>query len=413
MPKGFVFCVATGLSLLIIAGEGVAANSDFTIETLNASIESQKGEKLRVAFATDGQPALLFRPDRGAWEWSGTSKLFIPVENPGDEPLTLLLRIESAPRGSLSGKVAMAPRSVSDLAIRLDAPAPRAMGMIAAPLFEAAGLEPHTLPVTATEGSIDTSRVTSVYLGISRPPTLQRLTVGPLRAEPPGDAERTAYDGIVDAFGQFRSGTWPEKVSSAEMLRARGAEEAKELDQWRADAPKRDRFGGLLGSSGFRATGFFHTEQLAGRWWLVTPAGNPFFSIGIDAVAASGATYVDGRELMFRDLPARDGELAAHWSERDDRCGLGAQRGRSYDHGNAFDFHTANLERKFGSDWRPLARRDIGAARSLELQHDRQLERPRSMGDAATALHGAAVARGGVCQSQLRGRLVGTDAGPL
>jgi hypothetical protein len=268
MPKGFVFCVATGL-LLFFAGEGVAANSDFTIETLNASIESQEGEKLRVAFATEGQPALLFRPDRGAWEWSGTSKLFIPVENPGDEPLTLLLRIESAPRGSLSGKVAMAPRSVSDLVIRLDAPAPRAMGMIAGPLFEAAGLEPHTLPVTATEGSIDTSRVTSVYLGISRPPTLQRLTVGPLRAEPPGDAERTAYDGIVDAFGQFRPGTWPEKVSSAEMLRARGAEEAKELDQWRADAPNRHRFGGLLGTVALvQPASFTQSSAPADGGWL-------------------------------------------------------------------------------------------------------------------------------------------------
>ena len=68
MPKGFVFCVATGL-LLFFAGACVAGNNDFTIETLNASIESQEGEKLRVAFATEGQPALLFRPDQGAWEW--------------------------------------------------------------------------------------------------------------------------------------------------------------------------------------------------------------------------------------------------------------------------------------------------------------------------------------------------------
>src|SRR5229473_2748600 len=145
MAQGFVFCVAIGLSLPIFAGEGVTANSDFTIETLNATIESREGEKLRVAFATEGQPALLFRPDRGGWEWSGTSKLFIPLENPGDEPLTLLLRIESAPRGSLSGKVTMAPRSASDLAIRLDAPAPRAMGMIARPSLQAVGLDPHTL----------------------------------------------------------------------------------------------------------------------------------------------------------------------------------------------------------------------------------------------------------------------------
>jgi len=102
----------------------------------------------------------------------------------------------------------------------------------------------------------------------------------------------------------------------------------------------------------FGATGFFRTERRDGRWWLVTPEGHGFFSIGIDAVAPSGATYVEGREFMFRDLPARDGEFAAHWSEADDRRRLGAQRGRSFDHGHAFDFYTANLERKFGAEWR-------------------------------------------------------------
>ena len=125
-----------------------------------------------------------------------------------------------------------------------------------------------------------------------------------------------------------------------------------ELAQWLAGAPKRDRFGGLPGNGGFRATGFFRTEQRDGRWWLVTPEGNPFFSIGMDVVAPSGATYVEGREFMFRDLPAREGPLAAHWSEGEDRRGLGAQRGRSFDHGHAFDFYTADLERKFGADWR-------------------------------------------------------------
>jgi hypothetical protein len=178
------------------------------------------------------------------------------------------------------------------------------------------------------------------------------LTVGPPRVDTPSEADKTAYDGIVDGFGQFRPGTWPEKVSSDEMLLARGAEEAGQLSQRRAEALKRDRFGGLEESGHFRATGFFRTERRDGRWWLVTPDGNAFFTIGMDSVAPSGATYVDGRAFMFRDLPAWDGKLAAHWSERDDRRGLGAQRGRSFDHGRTFDFYTANLERKFGADWR-------------------------------------------------------------
>jgi hypothetical protein len=59
------------------------------------------------------------------------------------------------------------------------------------------------------------------------------------------------------------------------MLRERGAEEAQELARWPAEPPKRDRFGGLKGGASFRATGFFRTEQRDGRWWLVTPEGNP------------------------------------------------------------------------------------------------------------------------------------------
>jgi len=29
------------------------------------------------------------------------------------------------------------------------------------------------------------------------------------------------------------------------------------------------------------ATGFFHTQKIDDRWWLVTPEGNGFFGIGL------------------------------------------------------------------------------------------------------------------------------------
>ena len=338
--------------LLISTGSGAAENTDVTVETVNAAIVSRDGQQLRVVFAKEEQPALLLKPAQGVWNWSATSKLLIPVENPSDDPVALMLRIESAPGQSLRGSVTIAPHSAGDLTIWLDAPLPRSMGMIGGPSLKAAGLEPNTLPVRATGGSIDASHVTSVCLGMWHPAVPRPLTVGPLRVEPPSEADKTAYDGIVDGFGQYRPGSWPEKVSSVEMLRKRGEEEARQLAQWRAEAPKRDRFGGLEGSLAFRATGFFRTERRDGRWWLVTPEGNPFFSIGMDTVAPGGATYIEGRGFMFRDLPAVDGELAGHWSEQDDRRGLLVQRGRAFDHGHAFDFFTANLERKFGADWR-------------------------------------------------------------
>ena len=55
------------------------------------------------------------------------------------------------------------------------------------------------------------------------------MLIGPLRVAPPSEADRTAYQEIVDRFGQFRPGSWPEKMASAEMLRARSAEEAQQL----------------------------------------------------------------------------------------------------------------------------------------------------------------------------------------
>jgi hypothetical protein len=336
----------------ISAFGGAEVGDDPIIETSHAAIESRDGQRLRIVFAAEGQPAVLFKPTHSAWDWRDTSKLVIPVENPGGEPVTLLLLVNDDADRTLSGKVSIAPGTAGDLTLWIDAPSPLKLGMIAGPSLAAGGLEQHTLPVTATEGSIDASRVTSVRLGIARPTTPRELVIGPLRVTPPSEAERTAYRGIVDGFGQFHPGSWPEKVGSIQMLRAKGDEEAQQLARWLAQAPERDRFGGLVSGRAFHATGFFRTEQLDGRWWLVTPEGNPFFSIGMDVVAPSGATYVEGREFMFRDLPAREGPLAAHWSEADDRRGLGAQLGRSFDHGHVFDFYTANLERKFGVDWR-------------------------------------------------------------
>jgi len=340
--QAFLCSIAIALTLLIAADGG----AEIIVETSHATIESKKGQRLRVLFASADRPAVVFRPE-GSWAWPKRSRLVIPVENPGDGAVTLLLRLEDRSSRALTGKVAIAPRSSGNLAISLGAPQPRSMGMIGGSSLAPAGLDPGTLPVNPTDGAIDASHVTMVRLGMPRPSIPQPLVVGPLRVEP----DRTSYDGIVDGFGQLRPGRWPEKVSSTKMLRYKGAEEARAVAQWAADSPVRDRFGGLLEIVGFRPTGFFRTERRDGRWWLVTPEGHAFFSIGMDVVALVGATYVDGREFMFRDLPTPHGELAGHWSERDDRNGLWPEPGRLFNHGRAFNFYTANLERKFGPDW--------------------------------------------------------------
>lgn len=172
----------------------------------------------------------------------------------------MTLHIESAAGRSLGGSTSIAPHSAGDLTIWIDAPLPRSMGMIGGPSLKAAGLSPN-LPVTATKGSINSAQVTSVRLGIWRPAAPQALTVGRLCVDSPSEVDKTAYDRIVDSFGQLSHGIWPEKVSSDEMLRARGAEEANQLAQRRDEPLKRDRFGGLEESASFARPDFFEQND--------------------------------------------------------------------------------------------------------------------------------------------------------
>ena len=76
-----------------------------------------------------------------------------------------------------------------------------------------------------------------------------------------------------------------------------------------ADGPL-DRFGGLA-SSARRATGFFRTELVAGRWWLVDPDGCRFISVGMNSVTP--VSTKGGRAALaarFGDEPGWAGATA-------------------------------------------------------------------------------------------------------
>jgi hypothetical protein len=59
------------------------------------------------------------------------------------------------------------------------------------------------------------------------------------------------------------------------------------------DEPQFDRFGGDT-SVQCVASGYFRVECLAGRWWLVTPEGHPFFSVGANVMSFNGTASRDG-----------------------------------------------------------------------------------------------------------------------
>jgi len=52
----------------------------------------------------------------------------------------------------------------------------------------------------------------------------------------------------------------------------------------RAEPPETGRYGGLA-SQTLEATGFFRTQKIGDRWWLVDPEGHPFLHVGVCSVA--------------------------------------------------------------------------------------------------------------------------------
>jgi len=117
---------------------------------------------------------------------------------------------------------------------------------------------------------------------------------------------------VVDRWGQRALGNWEGKIHADEQLLDHSCEETF-LDSLLENARNGplDRYGGFAERNiSFEATGFFHTVRRQGRWWLVTPLGNPFYSLGVNGVRIksfrnnAGVTRIEGRREIFEKLPA-------------------------------------------------------------------------------------------------------------
>ena len=158
-----------------------------------------------------------------------------------------------------------------------------------------------------------------------------------ISASPETGAEQTTLSAasflpFVDGFGQFKHADWPGKIhSGAELAAARDRE-----DEWLASndsgpIPDADRFGGWAGGPQLAATGFFRTEKVDGKWWLVDPDGHLFFSVGTQSIDCAVDTPAAGRESYFEPVPdVPNGGVRPGW----------------------LNHFRLNLSRKYGPDWR-------------------------------------------------------------
>jgi hypothetical protein len=174
----------------------------------------------------------------------------------------------------------------------------------------------------------------------------------------PAPSDPHVYDPYVDRYGQTTYSDWPAKTHSDDGLAAEVTNERKWLDN-HSPLPGLDPFGGST-TAGWQqtATGFYYTAFNNGRWWLITPLGNPCFYISISDVSQIWQyTPITGRSGMFADLPDPSADFAPAYGTNV----WGEGGNTSY-----ISFQVVNMIRKYGaSGWQDQAN-SLVAERSLK-----------------------------------------------
>ena len=91
----------------------------------------------------------------------------------------------------------------------------------------------------------------------------------------------------------------------------------------------------------------FRVEKYEGKWWFVDPNGKLFWSNGFDCVefGRQSQTLVTGREGYFEYLPPADSpEEQLYYTTGEDEYAL-----------KHLSFHSLNLFRKYGENWREVS----------------------------------------------------------
>lgn len=306
------------------------------IEPRNAQISLTDLNKLLVNFAHVDWPNIYFRIEQAFsdGDWRDFSALAVDVKNIEDEPVDLSIRVDDdfsadGSKHCRTGHAKLSPKQSVTLLMPLNDAIPE--GMRAGP-----PILPDALTMRVGGDKIDWENIVAFQIYLPRPDRSRKLIVDNIRLLPSFD-----NSGIVDRYGQFTRADWKGKVHEDKDLHSQFSQEQDWLKS--NSFAEHDEFGGWKNGPQLRATGFFRTAYTMGRWWLVTPTGRLFFSIGIDCIRENVATPVKNREHLFTWLPEKNEAKSAAGSL------IEFSRPGSNRWAN---FYGMNLLRKYGENWK-------------------------------------------------------------
>lgn len=316
--------------------------------------------RLETTAVTSSWPGRHVSATAGAIDLSSAGEISIALSNRLDRPLKVTLSVKSrALQGRSPGASAtLPPRGVGTIVCDLN-PEPWRLD---APL-ELVGMNGYPKAQDGQSSLFDVRAVTSFHLCVAKGVRPDSFDVLRVSAQDSVARKAVVYSAktflpFVDRYGQFVQGDWPGKIhSDAELVNARKTEEAWLEANGSGPSPDFDRWGGWAKGPRLRATGFFRTEKVDGRWWFVDPDGNLFWSHGVDCVESSGnSTAVEFRENYFAWLPKRDDPVfGVFWGKQSWKAAHGFYAATNHVPFSTYAFASANMVRKYGNDWRRIS----------------------------------------------------------
>lgn len=339
--------------LALFSGRPASAELISTTDSLVIFSDINGDPSLQVATGTSNKwPGIAIKPPEGSWELSSFGSVLLRLRNVNTNPVTIYCRLDNpGADGSakcLTASIELKGSGSGELRVPLKSWSESTLG---GKLFGMRGY-----PVsTGAPSAFQPGNVTQLLVFVSPPDRVHRFEILNIRANgrstPPtawaNDAD--PFFPCIDTFGQYQHKDWPGKIHSLAELAERRDREHIELSR-KAERADWDKYGGWLRGPQLDATGYFRTEKVQGKWWLVDPDGRLFFSHGIDCVNMRDSTAIEEREAWFADFP---GELPGFQAF----AGKGSVVLKGHYAGRApasFSFGGANLLRKYGPDWKKV-----------------------------------------------------------
>jgi hypothetical protein len=291
---------------------------------------SAKGTTLRVTTGHKNPwSGITLRAPSGRWDLSPYSHIDLRIRNTGVDKVTVFCRVDNpdgdGDKNSMTASVELSPKQSDTFKVTLARGYPNTLsgkliGMNGYPFAPGGWNTINPRNITQLLIFVDTTadhefEIDDIRASGSYTPATASVT------------DANPFFPFIDAFGQYRHKDWPGKVHSVAEFEQRRKTEAKEMA---ATPGPKDwcQYGGWAAGPQGKATGYFRTEKLNGKWWLVDPDGHLFFSHGIDTVMQLDTTPIDERGDWFADFPGTKPEFDRFLTSRHAWTGVFLVRGR-------------------------------------------------------------------------------------